>query len=802
MVLKATRGSSSARPHKLQLCAFLVVLTWSPPSVLMAQDVDAGVAADAGGVVDAETQGASEKAAQPNQEQTQTVPLSPPRLVAIDAPTIAESIERLELLIEVRADGSVILLECSYSANTCVAVHDVLQAAHIEPAMRDGVAITARVPLHLQTKVPPAADALSPPPREREQSALQKLPAGEFRARGQVEKQQGERAFELRELRDVPGAFGDPFRAITALPGVVTVLSGVPYVYVRGAPPAGNAFFYDDIPVPALFHLGLGPAVIHPRAVGDVKLFPAAAPARYGRLTGAVVRGLGPEKPGAETIGEIDLRLLDVNAFVATRVGDATVQMAGRYGYPGLLLSIFSPEASLAYWDYQARAWYPVDEDHEVSFVWFGSFDSLGEIDDGEEKNLATLEFHRGELRHTYRDGDLTLLTAAMLGYERSSIEDNEVAVNAFRLRPRFVAKNRFSSAVSIEVGADYQLTTGQIEGRNAAGEADGDDLGITGSYLAAADWRMASGLYGMVQLNLSPLRLDLGARADLWATNLHTDLAPSLRARAAYELQSGIELRAGAALNYQPATFILPLPGFSDVALDQGLQRSIQTEFGIATTLPEIEVELTGFVNHYNKMLFPDLFIEKSLACDEGSDGCEDFSGAIPRADGLAYGLELFARRPISEAVSGWVAYTLGAATATTDDGFSFPTEADVRHNLNVVAQLDIGNGFAASIRLFARSGKPETRILGPLQLTRRLPGFYRIDASVAYSWKTGWGNFRLALEWFNITMSQEPLGFVCNGASFFADENVHPSERCDDNDVGYAPAIFFPSLSLRATF
>ena len=49
-------------------------------------------------------------------------------------------------------------------------------------------------------------------------------------------------------MRDMPGAFGDPFRAIEALPGVVPIVSGLPYFYVRGSPPSGTLYVYDDIP--------------------------------------------------------------------------------------------------------------------------------------------------------------------------------------------------------------------------------------------------------------------------------------------------------------------------------------------------------------------------------------------------------------------------------------------------------------------------------------------------------------------------------------------------------------------------
>ena len=64
----------------------------------------------------------------------------------------------------------------------------------------------------------------------------------EYSARAEVAPPRpAARELELEAMRDVPGAFGDPFRVVDTLPGVVPVLSGLPYVYVRGAPPAGTA---------------------------------------------------------------------------------------------------------------------------------------------------------------------------------------------------------------------------------------------------------------------------------------------------------------------------------------------------------------------------------------------------------------------------------------------------------------------------------------------------------------------------------------------------------------------------------
>ena len=48
----------------------------------------------------------------------------------------------------------------------------------------------------------------------------------------------------------VPGTFGEPFRILELLPGTVPIANGQPYVYLRGAPPSGTVYLYDDIPIP------------------------------------------------------------------------------------------------------------------------------------------------------------------------------------------------------------------------------------------------------------------------------------------------------------------------------------------------------------------------------------------------------------------------------------------------------------------------------------------------------------------------------------------------------------------------
>ena len=56
------------------------------------------------------------------------------------------------------------------------------------------------------------------------------------------------------ELREMPGAFGDPARVIEALPGVIPLGSALPFYFVRGATPSNTGYFLDGMRLPLFSH--------------------------------------------------------------------------------------------------------------------------------------------------------------------------------------------------------------------------------------------------------------------------------------------------------------------------------------------------------------------------------------------------------------------------------------------------------------------------------------------------------------------------------------------------------------------
>jgi outer membrane receptor protein involved in Fe transport len=203
------------------------------------------------------------------------------------------------------------------------------------------------------------------------------------------------------DARAIPGTFGDAFQALAALPGIAPMASGLPFFYVRGAPPADTGYFIDGIPVPTLFHIGPGASVVPQALVDHVDFFPGGAPARYGRFVGGIIAGQTTE-PRAEARGEASVRLFDASAFVEQPLdGASSVALGGRYGYPNLLLSIFAPTLSLHFGDYTFRWTRSLTDTDRISLFALGGYDH----EEDKTQSLVPIdsEFHRVDLRYDHK---------------------------------------------------------------------------------------------------------------------------------------------------------------------------------------------------------------------------------------------------------------------------------------------------------------------------------------------------------------------------------------------------------------
>jgi len=736
-------------------------------------------------------------------------------------------IEVVEATILVSVDGLATLEESDAPPDVAAVIAEALSRARFNPATVDGAEVVARVRIRLRvTTAPPpvpepapqqapATDVVDPIGDAPTEVAVEEPPVSSYQATARTKPvPPTARHLEIAEMRDVPGAFGDPFRVLDTLPGVIPIFSGLPYVYVRGAPPASTSYVYDDIAVPLLFHFGVLAAIVHPAMLGDLMFYASVAPARFGRKTGGVFGAQGPEFSEDKLHGEVELRLIDVSTMLHVPIaGGGRVVAAARYGYPGAIASLLVEDFTLSYWDYQLRAEIPVGNHDRFELVWFGSYDKAGEP--GDE---ITITFHRVETRLLHEVGKLQLGAALQLGFDQTSA-GNDFHVQSARFGPRIWATWNPNPRVKLRVGGDMLATAGEIgtndsnsDGEPPVGMPDPgqpmpgepnppDEPGGRGPddrvdpISQQVKGRNMVGLYA--ELNLHPVaqwEFALGVRGDLWMTGTTQQHAAEPRVTLTYHPTDVSDVYVAGGVAYQPAVFPIPIPGLADIVLDNGLQRALQVEGGYRRDFgDELRLETGLFFSHYSGLLF----LSTAFDCDsddgsgEGSDACD--GDGFPRSTSDAYGWEVFLKRPSHHTVSGWISYTLGGATATGPTGRSFIPETDVRHFGSIVLQFDLGKNWKFGTRGFFRTGRVATFESTPFNPDQRLPGFARADVMISNRWKTSWGHMKLSLEWFNLTFAREATGLNC----FQDDTGLAVSCKTE-----YAPAIAFPNLGLRGEF
>ena len=317
-----------------------------------------------------------------------------PRLLdSVEAryPDGASGAAQVELAVLIGEDGRVSEIDVRAGDEPFVAsAKAAVERWTFAPAMRDNVPVKARVRL-LVSFVAPSAPPPVPAARVAATTAPEAAPPAVAEALAPVPAPavqitvEGERTQDLAAIhvprsdtRLIPGAFADPFRVVEILPGVAPVLSGLPYFFVRGAPPGDVGYFIDGIRVPLLFHVGAGPSVIAPALVDSVELVPSAYPARFGRFAGGIMSG-ETTAPSPVARAEAQARVFDAGAMIEQPFanGRGSALLAGRYSYTQALLALVAPEYGLGYWDYQARLAYNTSPRDRLSVMAFGAYDHL-----------------------------------------------------------------------------------------------------------------------------------------------------------------------------------------------------------------------------------------------------------------------------------------------------------------------------------------------------------------------------------------------------------------------------------------
>ena len=785
--------------------------------------------------------------------------IEPPR--ALETPTAqyppdASGDATIVVIVTVDATGSVAdaVLQDDAKEPFSSRALETARTWRFEPATRDGKPIAARIRVEIVFRPPalvvdPAAEAAAEAQRQAEAAAATQRALDELKRAGKgaiVEEQQvvvkGERvepgrtvSLSRTEVRQIPGAFGDPFRAIEMMPGVTPIVSGLPFFFIRGAPPGNVGYFLDGVRVPLLFHVGVGPSAVHPALINQVDLYPGGYPARFGRFSGGIVSG-ETAPPAPEAHGEANLRLFDVGALAETPFADGkgSILLAGRYSYTGALLTLLSSDTTLNYWDYQARASYQVTPNDRVGIFAFGSFDYLGQRTPTGTITLFGTEFHRIDLRLDHRiDDNGSLRTAVTVGIDRSRLTDDRFTRDRL-VGARTELEYQLAPKVRLRAGTDLQLDSYDIE--LGSSQLAPSAASIASYFPTRTD--LAMGIRGDLILNVvKGLELTPGVRMDFFESQGATAVAADPRLALRTTVTDKVKLLTALGIAHQAPSFVVPVPGFQPGGLRGGLQEAVQESTGVEWDLGNATIATaTVFHNAFYDMsdplgsadptisgCAPGTFPTDTIGGDRGGavNGNNAQTCGIPRfvpgtvgpdrsggggngadsnngrrvqsafevrSDGSAYGFELFIKRKLTQRVGGFLSYTLSRSTRTAN-GRDYIATFDRTHVGNAALAFDLGRNWRAGTRFMFYTGLPKASGDTTDPSSTRLTPFYRIDLRLEKKWPIGhkkaWLSF--VAEWMNVTLNKEEIATTCT------------LQGCQAQKVG---PVTIPSIGLEGGF
>jgi hypothetical protein len=616
------------------------------------------------------------------------------------------------------------------------------------------------------------------------------------------------------EISRMPGAFGDAFRAIEALPGVVPIVSGLPYFYVRGAPPGNVGYFFDGIPVPFLYHFAAGPSVFHPAFIDRVDLYPGAYPVRYGRFAGAIVAGeMAP--PGNRLRAEWKIRQIDSGAMVEAPFagGRGSAMVGGRFSYTGAVISLIAPDVSVGYWDYQARVRYELTPKDTVEVFGFGSSDYVSIKDEvlvqdkegmfrteKRKQSVVDVNFHRLDLRWDRRLDKGNWRNALMLGRDRTGLGNGEVNVYDYMVGWRSEYWRQLDQKVRLRAGSnllfeslkqEFKDDNGDPEAAPSSPDPGGPPIGMmpptamppdTGDNAQRDADRLgfnparkdfSFGMYADLVWDVAPrLQITPGLRADLFVSGKRAVIGIDPRITAEYTLSKKLKLVHGLALVHQAPSFVGPVPGFKP-SLEGGLQKAVQHSAGVNYELPAgFSSSLALFQSAFFNMTDLISLLQLQQTADRatnGGDGSRDDALENFRTNGHAYGLELMVRRSLSRKLGGFISYTLSRSQRFARR-VSGPATTDRTHVLNVAASYDLGRNWRLGGRVLFYTGIPaEVAYIEAARHPPRTPAFWRLDFKLEKRWyirrPDRWWGFNIEI--LNTTLNKEQLTGSCNAFS-----------------------------------
>ena len=548
---------------------------------------------------------------------------------------------------------------------------------------------------------------------------------------GETEKRDDKtKTLDRSQFLTVPGANGDPVKAVQNLPGVNRSSFASGQVIIEGSSPNDTRFNIDNQNVPIIFHFGGLSSVVFPEAVDRVDYLSAGFGPEYGQSIAGMVN-LTVKDPQTDRMhGLAFVDLLNTGALVEGPINDhSSFLLAARQSYIGFVLRAVVGKnnknlnftAAPDFEDVMSEYRFQVTPKDSFKLLGVGSRDTLGFLfaqpakqDPSIRGNFSTeTDFYRliPEWTHNYSK-DVIGRTSFGFGRDYQLFNIGDIYSNTYNtaFTVRAEVEDQINPYWKSFWGIDSQFYWTTISFQLPASTSKGGvGSPVSGSTTRTASNNYSSDASGLYWRNVlhtedAPLTFMPGIRLSYF--NLTKEAMPEPRLAARYALGNGWTLRSSTGL-YDEAPPVQDLDATSGNA-NLKSQRAVHGTLGFEKDFRGNSATGWTITNDFFYKYLYDLVANTTAFVSPSQPEFYDNSGF-----GHVYGSELLAKYKTSS-WEGWISYTLSRSTrgdAQTPEALS---QYDQTHLLTAVGDLEVGNNCKFSARVRYTTGNAYTPIVG----------------------------------------------------------------------------------------
>ncbi len=576
------------------------------------------------------------------------------------------------------------------------------------------------------------------------------------------------RSMKAEQFLNVPGANGDPVKAVQNLPGVARVQGFSSQVIIQGSAPQDTSYLLDSHEVPLIFHFGGLTSVITPEAIEQVDYLSAGYGPEYGRAIGGLI-GLNTRDPATDRIkGFAFIDTTKSGALIEGPINDkSSFLVTGRYSYLGLVLAEvlkdepgFDLTVAPSFADLTGIYKYKLSDRDEFRLVSILSHDELSFILKEplrEDPSLRgsfsnTTDFFRIIPQWERRLGSDEAIRASLaVGSDKVKFDAGE---NYFNLETKVVTQRlewekKLKPTWTSYLGLDSRFTQADVGLRlpaatNGGGVQNPISSGETVELNVSQDeivlgpyWRNSYRAEGSRWTMMPSVRVDYFQTTE--------EVLPQPRFAIRYDQEPSLFYRAAAGLYHQPPEPQETAEGFGNpdvkspyaihltVGGEKDFRRGSSNGFTLQTNL---------FYRHFDRLV-----VDSTETVVR--NGVTEFERFDNDGQGRSFGAEFLVRYD-AKPWSGWLSYTLSRSYREEPGQDEFLFEYDQTHNINVVGAYEAKNNWRYSARARYVTGNPITPVIGgsfdadndvyiPVRgayFSERLSPFFQLDLRVDKTW------------------------------------------------------------------